>query len=154
MIADPEVLTIDTRNDYEVRVGCFQGATNPDTEDFTSFARFVDEQLKGREEQKIAMYCTGGIRCERSTAYLKSRGFKHVYHLKGGILRYLELMPKEKSLWEGDCFVFDYRVALNHDLQPAPWKIDAFTSDPVPMTEEERPLIEERRRSGAIFRKE
>ena len=97
------------------------------------------------------MYCTGGIRCERSTAYLKSKGFKNVYHLKGGILRYLELMPKEKSLWEGDCFVFDYRVAVDHDLRPAPWKIDQFTSDPMPMSEEERPLIEERRRSGAIF---
>ncbi|MGC6455393.1 MAG: rhodanese-related sulfurtransferase [Coraliomargaritaceae bacterium] len=154
LITDPDVLTIDTRNDYEVHVGRFQGATNPDTEDFASFARFVDQQLKGREEQKIAMYCTGGIRCERSTAYLKSKGFKNVYHLKGGILRYLELMPKEKSLWEGDCFVFDYRVAVDHDLQPAPWKIDQYTSDPEPMTEAERPLIEERRRSGAIFKKD
>ena len=106
-----------------------------------------------REVLKIAMYCTGGIRCERSTAYVKSKGFKNVYHLKGGVLRYLELMPKEKSLWEGDCFVFDYRVAVDHDLRPAPWKIDQFTSDPMPMSEEERPLIEERRRSGAIFKK-
>lgn len=154
LISDPDVITIDTRNDYEVGVGKFKGATNPDTDDFVSFAQFVEEQLKGKEDQKIAMYCTGGIRCERSTAYLKSKGFKHVYHLKGGILRYLEMMPKDQSLWEGDCFVFDYRVAVNHDLQPAMWKIDPVTSDPVPMREAERELIAERRRSGEIFRRE
>ena len=154
LIADPEVLTIDTRNDYEVQVGRFKGATNPDTEDFASFARFVDQQLKGREgAENCHVLYRGGICCERSTAYLKSKGFKNVYHLKGGVLRYLELMPKEKSLWEGDCFVFDYRVAVDHDLRPAPWKIDQFTSDLMPMSEEERPLIEERRRSGAIFKK-
>jgi UPF0176 protein len=153
LIREPEVLTIDTRNDYEVKVGQFKGALNPKTDDFASFAAFVEEELKGREDEKIAMYCTGGIRCERSTAYLKSKGFKNVYHLKGGILRYLEKMPKEQSLWEGDCFVFDYRVAVNHDLQPGMWKIDPETSDPVPMTPEEREMIAERRRSGAIFKK-
>jgi UPF0176 protein len=153
LIEDPGVITVDTRNDYEVRVGRFKGAWNPDTDDFASFAKFVDEQLRGKEDQKIAMYCTGGIRCERSTAYLKQKGFKQVYHLKGGILRYLELMPQEKSLWEGDCFVFDYRVAVDHDLKPAMWKIDPQTSDPVPMAEEERERIAERRRSGAIFKK-
>ncbi len=153
LIQDPEVITIDTRNDYEVEVGRFKGATNPDTADFVSFAKFVDEQLKGKEDQKIAMYCTGGIRCERSTAYLKKKGFKHVYHLKGGILRYLEMMPKEQSLWQGDCFVFDYRVALNHDLEPAMWKIDPATGDPAPMEEGEKARIAERRRSGAIFQK-
>jgi UPF0176 protein len=99
------------------------------------------------------MYCTGGIRCERSTAYLKKKGFKHVYHLKGGILRYLELMPEAQSLWEGDCFVFDYRVAVDHELKPALWKIDPETSLPVPMAEGERERIAERRRSGAIFQK-
>ena len=152
-IEDPEVIMIDTRNDYEVELGRFRGATNPATDDFTSFAAFVDQQLKGKEDRKIAMYCTGGIRCERSTAYLKQKGFKQVYHLKGGILRYLEMMPKDKSLWEGDCFVFDYRVAVDHDLQPAMWKIDPQTGDPVPMAEEERERIAERRRSGAIFEK-
>lgn len=153
LIQDPDVITIDTRNDYEVEVGRFKGATSPDTDDFVSFAEFVDTQLKGKEDQKIAMYCTGGIRCERSTAYLKQKGFKHVYHLKGGILRYLEMMPRDSSLWEGDCFVFDYRVAVDHDLQPAMWKIDPETGDPVPMAEAEREHIAERRRSGAIFRK-
>lgn len=153
LIADPEVITIDTRNDYEVKCGQFKGATNPATDDFVSFAEFVDQQLKGKEDQKIAMYCTGGIRCERSTAYLKSKGFNNVYHLKGGILRYLEMMPKEQSLWEGDCFVFDYRVAVDHDLKPAMWKIDPSTSEPVPMAESEKDRIAERRRTGEIFKK-
>lgn len=153
LIQDDDVLTIDTRNDYEVEVGRFKGAVNPDTEDFTAFAKFVDEHLAGQEDKKIAMYCTGGIRCERSTAYLKKKGFKQVYHLKGGILRYLELMPKEKSLWEGDCFVFDYRVAVDHDLKPAKWKIDPKTSYPCPMNDDEIEHIADRRRSGAIFRK-
>lgn len=153
LIRDPDVLTIDTRNDYEVKVGQFKGALNPKTDDFASFAAFVESELKGREDETIAMYCTGGIRCERSTAYLKGKGFKHVYHLKGGILRYLEQMPQEKSLWEGDCFVFDYRVAVDHDLKPGMWKIDPETSNPEPMTPEERAKIDARRRSGAIFKK-
>lgn len=153
LIADPGVITIDTRNDYEVEVGQFKGAINPKTDDFTAFAKFVDEHLASQKDKKIAMYCTGGIRCERSTAYLKQKGFKHVYHLKGGILRYLELMPKEQSLWEGDCFVFDYRVAVDHDLKPANWKIDPETSNPKPMKAEEIERIAERRRSGAIFAK-
>lgn len=153
MIQDSEVLTIDTRNDYEVKVGHFKGALNPKTDDFASFADFVATELKGCEDKKIAMYCTGGIRCERSTAYLKSKGFKKVFHLKGGILRYLEEMPKVNSLWKGDCFVFDYRVAVNHELKPGMWKIDPETSDPVPMSEAEKEKIAERRRSGAIFKK-
>ncbi|WP_269526660.1 rhodanese-related sulfurtransferase [Coraliomargarita parva] len=153
LIRDPDVITIDTRNDYEVRVGRFQGAINPETSDFTEFAKFVDAHLAAHKNKKIAMYCTGGIRCERSTAYLKQQGFQEVYHLKGGILRYLELMPKAQSLWEGDCFVFDYRVAVDHDLKPAQWKIDPATSDPVPMQDDEVDVIAERRRSGAIFKK-
>jgi UPF0176 protein len=153
LISDPQVTVIDTRNDYEVDVGQFKGAINPKTDDFTAFAKFVDEQLLSQKDKKIAMYCTGGIRCERSTAYLKQKGFEHVYHLKGGILRYLEEMPQKQSLWEGDCFVFDYRVAVDHDLKPAKWKIDPETGDPKPMSEDEIERIAERRRSGAIFRK-
>ena len=153
LIEDPDVVTIDTRNDYEVEVGQFKGAINPNTEDFSEFAEFVDKHLDGQKDKTIAMYCTGGIRCERSTAYLKQKGFKNVYHLKGGILRYMELMPKEKSLWEGDCFVFDYRVAVDHDLKPALWKIDPETSNPKRMSPDEVEAIGERRRSGAIFRK-
>ncbi|MEC8329693.1 MAG: rhodanese-related sulfurtransferase [Verrucomicrobiota bacterium] len=153
LISDPEVVTIDTRNDYEVKVGKFQGSINPKTDDFSDFATFVDQQLIEHKEKKIAMYCTGGIRCERSTAYLKEKGFHHVYHLKGGILKYLESMPKKESLWEGDCFVFDYRVAVNHDLQPALWKIDPKSNMPEPMNPSEIEKIAERRRSGAIFKK-
>ena len=153
LISDPEVVTIDTRNDYEVKVGKFQGSINPKTDDFTDFATFVDQQLIEHKEKKIAMYCTGGIRCERSTAYLKEKGFHQVYHLKGGILKYLESMPKKESLWEGDCFVFDYRVAVNHDLQPALWKIDPESNMPEPMNPSEVEKIAERRRSGAIFKK-
>lgn len=153
LISDPDVITIDTRNEYEYEVGRFKGGINPKTKDFTEFAQFVDEHLASQKDKKIAMYCTGGIRCERSTAYLKQKNFKNVYHLKGGILRYMESMPKEQSLWEGDCFVFDYRVALNHDLKPAKWKIDPETGDPKPMSEDEVEKIAGRRRSGAIFKK-
>lgn len=153
LLNDSEVITIDTRNDYEVKVGKFKGAINPKTDDFTSFAEFVDQELIQHKNQKIAMYCTGGIRCERSTAYLKKKGFKQVYHLKGGILKYLESMPKEQSLWEGDCFVFDYRVAVNHDLKPALWKIDPESNMPEPMNSGEVEKINERRKSGAIFKK-
>ncbi|MGJ8652260.1 MAG: rhodanese-related sulfurtransferase [Opitutaceae bacterium] len=153
LISDPDVITIDTRNDYEVDVGQFKGAINPKTDDFTEFAKFVDEHLASQKDKKIAMYCTGGIRCERSTAYLKQKGFESVYHLKGGILRYMEVMPKEQSLWEGDCFVFDYRVAVDHDLKPAKWKINPETGDPERMNEAEIEKIAERRRSGAIFKK-
>ena len=153
LIQDPEVTTIDTRNDYEVRVGRFQGAINPKTDDFTAFAKFVDQHLSSQKDRKIAMYCTGGIRCERSTAYLKQKGFEHVYQLRGGILRYLEQTPEAESLWEGDCFVFDYRVALDHQLKPAMWKIDPATSHPVEMVASEVEVVHERRRSGAIFKK-
>ncbi len=153
LLKESGVITIDTRNDYEVKVGQFKGAINPKTDDFTSFAEFVDQELAKHKDQKIAMYCTGGIRCERSTAYLKKKGFKNVYHLKGGILKYLESMPKEKSLWQGDCFVFDYRVAVNHDLKPALWKIDPESNMPEPMSPNEIEKINERRKSGAIFKK-
>ncbi|MEC8614813.1 MAG: rhodanese-related sulfurtransferase [Verrucomicrobiota bacterium] len=153
LISDPNVITIDTRNDYEVEVGQFKGAINPKIKDFSEFAQFVDDYLVSQKDKKIAMYCTGGIRCERSTAYLKKKGFKDVYHLKGGILRYLENMPQDQSLWEGDCFVFDYRVAIDHELKPAKWKISAETGDPERMSEDEIEKIAERRRSGAIFNK-
>jgi len=150
LIQQPDVLTIDTRNNYEVEVGCFKGAINPETDDFTAFADFVAKELSPRKDQKIAMYCTGGIRCERATAYLKQQGFAHVYHLKGGILRYLEEMEQSESLWEGDCFVFDYRVAVDHDLQPAAWKIDRATGDPIPMEDGEMERIAERKRKGMV----
>ena len=117
LISDPDVLLIDTRNDYEVKVGAFKNAVNPVTETFREFPEYVAKHLDPKQHQKVAMYCTGGIRCEKSTAYLKEQGFKQVFHLKGGILNYLEKMPAEKSLWEGECFVFDDRVTVDHQLQ-------------------------------------
>jgi len=118
VISDPDTVLIDTRNDYEVEVGTFKVAINPETRTFREFPEYVKETLDPARHKKVAMFCTGGIRCEKSTAYLKEQGFEEVYHLKGGILKYLEEMPKEDSLWEGECFVFDERVTVDHDLNP------------------------------------
>lgn len=117
LIQDPEVLVIDTRNDYEYEIGTFKNAINPDTENFREFPEYVKEQLSDKKDKKIAMFCTGGIRCEKSTAYLMDLGFEQVYHLKDGILNYIEQIAEDKSLWEGACFVFDDRVAVDHKLQ-------------------------------------
>ncbi len=116
LISDPEVTVIDTRNHYECDIGSFEGAINPQTTTFKEMPAFVDQQLDPSEHKKVAMFCTGGIRCEKSTAYLLEQGFDEVYHLKGGVLKYLEEVPKEQSLWRGECFVFDNRVAVDHDL--------------------------------------
>ncbi|WP_133129572.1 rhodanese-related sulfurtransferase [Legionella yabuuchiae] len=112
IIADPEVMVIDTRNDYEVGLGTFKNAINPKTEHFRDFPEYVDKHLMDKKDKKIAMFCTGGIRCEKSTAYLKNLGFEKVYQLDGGILNYLEQIPEEQSLWQGTCFVFDDRIAI------------------------------------------
>ena len=117
LISDPDVLVVDTRNDYEVKVGTFKDAINPATETFREFPGFVKENLDPKKHKKVAMFCTGGIRCEKSTAYLKEQGFDAVYHLKGGILKYLEEVPDEETLWEGECFVFDERVTVNNRLE-------------------------------------
>ena len=117
LISDPEVLLIDTRNDYEVEIGTFEGAVNPDTKTFREFPEYVKENLDPEKHKKVAMFCTGGIRCEKSTAYMREQGFEEVYHLEGGILKYLEEVQKEDSMWQGDCFVFDNRVSVNHDLE-------------------------------------
>lgn len=117
LIANPEVMTIDTRNDYEVMIGSFKGAVNPKTDTFKDFVDYTQKNLMHHKDKPIAMFCTGGIRCERSTAYLKAIGFKEVYHLKGGVLKYLEEIPQEESLWEGECFVFDQRVSVKHGLE-------------------------------------
>ncbi len=113
LIADPDVIVIDTRNIYEVEFGTFKGAINPNLETFGEFPQYVQEQLNPEKHQKIAMFCTGGIRCEKASAYMLSQGFSEVYHLKGGILKYIEEVPKEESVWEGDCFVFDDRVSID-----------------------------------------
>lgn len=110
LIADPDVLVIDTRNVYEVDFGTFQGAIDPNLDFFYEFPKYVEENLKSNKQQKIAMFCTGGIRCEKASAYMLSQGFNEVYHLKGGILKYLAEVPTEQSLWQGECFVFDDRI--------------------------------------------
>jgi len=117
LIDDPDVTVIDTRNDYEIAIGTFQRAMNPQTHSFREFPKFVEEQLDPARHKKVAMFCTGGIRCEKSTALLKQRGFDQVFHLRGGILKYLEEVPPEESRWQGDCFVFDKRVSVGHGLQ-------------------------------------
>ncbi|WP_286716030.1 rhodanese-related sulfurtransferase [Thalassolituus sp. UBA2009] len=117
LISDPDVVLVDTRNDYEVEIGTFKGALDPRTKTFREFPQYVKENLDPAKNKKVAMFCTGGIRCEKSTAYLKEQGFEEVYHLEGGILKYLEEIPQEESLWEGECFVFDNRVTVNHQLE-------------------------------------
>ncbi len=116
LIQEPDVIVIDTRNAYEVQVGSFQGAIDPQTRAFHQFPEFVRTHLDPKESRKIAMFCTGGIRCEKASSYLLSQGFNEVYQLQGGILKYLETVPPEESLWQGECFVFDERVALQHGL--------------------------------------
>jgi UPF0176 protein len=122
LIRDPHTLVIDTRNRYEVAIGSFAGAIDPGTESFREFPAWVERELRPlvaeRQPRAIALFCTGGIRCEKATAYLQQRGFAGVHHLEGGILRYLEEVPEERSSWRGECFVFDQRVALNHRLEP------------------------------------
>lgn len=112
LISDPDVMVIDTRNNYEVALGSFKHAINPNTENFRDFPEYVQQHLMDKKDQKIAMFCTGGIRCEKSTAYLKSLGFSNVYQLEGGILNYLQSVPTEESLWHGSCFVFDERITI------------------------------------------
>lgn len=117
LISDPQVMTIDTRNEYEIAIGTFKNAINPHTTNFRDLPKYVENNLADvPKDTKIAMYCTGGVRCEKSTAYLMQLGFNNVYHLKGGILKYLEETPPEQSLWQGECFVFDNRVAVDNKL--------------------------------------
>lgn len=123
LIADPDVTLIDTRNDYETAVGIFEGAINPDIETFTEFKDYVHENMDPKKQKKVAMFCTGGIRCEKASSYMLAHGFEEVYHLKGGILKYLEDVPAEESKWEGDCFVFDRRVAVGQDLEESPYQL-------------------------------
>lgn len=116
LISAPDVITIDTRNDYEVKIGSFEGAIDPKTTTFREFPAWFREFRKDHANTRVAMYCTGGIRCEKSTAFLKNEGVDEVYHLEGGILKYLEEVPEEESLWHGECFVFDQRVSVGHGL--------------------------------------
>lgn len=117
LINDPDVLLIDTRNDYECSIGTFAGAVDPHTTSFRDFPAYVRDNLDPGKQKKVAMFCTGGIRCEKASAFMLQEGFEEVYHLQGGILKYLEEVPEEDSAWRGDCFVFDNRVAVNHQLE-------------------------------------
>jgi len=116
LISDPEVVLIDTRNDYEVDIGTFKGAIDPKTATFREFPQYVADHFDKTKHKKVAMFCTGGIRCEKASSYMMDQGFEEVYHLEGGILKYLETVPEEESLWQGECFVFDQRVAVKHNL--------------------------------------
>lgn len=120
LIADPEVALIDTRNDYEVAIGTFEGAVDPETTRFGDFPAWWEANKARFQNKKIAMFCTGGIRCEKSTNYLLGQGVEDVYHLKGGILKYLEEVPEEDTKWAGSCFVFDSRVSVEHGLREGP----------------------------------
>lgn len=136
LIADPDVLLIDTRNDYEVAIGTFKNAINPKTETFREFPEYVKKELDPGKHKKVAMFCTGGIRCEKSTAYLKEQGFEEVYHLQGGILKYLETVAENETLWDGECFVFDNRVSVDHKLQKGTY--DQCHACRLPITEEDK----------------
>ena len=136
LISDPDVVLVDTRNDYEVKVGTFEGALNPNTTNFREFPQYVSDNLDPKANKKVAMFCTGGIRCEKSTAYLKEQGFDEVYHLQGGILKYLEEVPEEDTMWQGECFVFDNRVTVNHQLEKGQY--DQCHACRLPITKEEQ----------------
>jgi UPF0176 protein len=142
LISSPDVLLIDTRNEYEVELGTFKGAVNPHTESFREFPDYVKQNLDPAKHRKIAMFCTGGIRCEKSTAYLKEQGFGEVYHLKGGILKYLEDVPEDASLWQGECFVFDNRVAVNHSLEKGAYAQCHACRLPITEDDKQSPLYE------------
>jgi UPF0176 protein len=138
LISDPDVVLVDTRNNYEVEIGTFKGAIDPQTTSFREFPQWAKDNLDPGKNKKVAMFCTGGIRCEKSTAYMKEQGFDEVYHLQGGILKYLEQVPKEQTLWQGECFVFDNRVAVDHDLKRGSY--DQCHACRMPITEQEKTL--------------
>jgi len=143
LIADPDVIVLDTRNDYEFRVGTFRNAIDPKIESFGQFPTWVTEHLHNMKGKKIATFCTGGIRCEKATSFMRFAGFEHVYHLKGGILKYLEEIPSEQSLWDGACYVFDERVAVGHGLQQADFTTCHGCLEPVSAEERRSPKYEE-----------
>ncbi len=123
LISDPDVVLIDTRNDYEVEIGTFKGAVDPKTESFRQFPEYVRQNYNPAKHKKVAMFCTGGIRCEKASAFMKREGFEEVYHLEGGILKYLEEIDQSDSLWQGECFVFDNRVSVKQGLEPGEYAL-------------------------------
>ena len=143
LICDPEVIVIDTRNDYEVNIGTFKTAQNPQTKSFREFPEYVSKNLDPNQHKKVALFCTGGIRCEKASAFMLSQGFTEVYHLKGGILKYLESVPAEESLWEGECFVFDERVAVRHGLELGSHELCFCCGYPISEEDKASPQYEE-----------
>ena len=143
LISAPDVAVIDTRNDYEVAIGSFAGAVDPGTRSFRDFPAWWQDNAHRFQGKRIAMFCTGGIRCEKSTNYLLSQGVDQVFHLKGGILKYLEDIPEERSLWQGDCFVFDQRVSLTHGLRPGRHELCHACRRPLAPEDRTRPEYEE-----------
>ncbi|QIR37455.1 rhodanese-related sulfurtransferase [Tolypothrix sp. PCC 7910] len=143
IISDPEVTVIDTRNDYEVKIGTFTRAQNPQTHIFREFPEYVRHNLDPEKHKKVALFCTGGIRCEKASSFMLSQGFAEVYHLKGGILKYLEEVPAEESLWEGECFVFDERIAVRHGLEEGTYDMCQSCGRPISEADKASPKYEE-----------
>ena len=150
LIAQPGLVLVDTRNDYEVAIGTFKGAIDPATHSFSELPGWVDKEMAeggklaevNGKKPKVAMFCTGGIRCEKSTAFLRAKGFDEVYHLEGGVLKYLETMPQESSTWQGECFVFDERVSVGHGLNPGDFTLCRSCRDPLSAQDRQSPLYE------------
>lgn len=143
LISAEDVAIIDTRNDYEVAIGTFQNAIDPKTKSFREFPQWWEENKDRFHNKRVAMFCTGGIRCEKSTNFLLGQGIEEVYHLKGGILKYLEEMPKEESLWDGECFVFDGRVSIGHGLEEGPHELCHACRRPILPEDKTRPEYEQ-----------
>ena len=150
LLADPALVLVDTRNDYEVAIGTFQGAINPATHSFSELPAWVEKETAeggalapvDGKKPRVAMFCTGGIRCEKSTAFMRAQGFEEVYHLEGGILKYLETMPEAQSRWQGECFVFDERVSVGHGLQPGDFTLCRSCRDPLSAADRQSPLYQ------------
>ena len=137
MIKDNETILIDVRNNFEVEIGSFQGSTNPNTKNFSDFKNYVKKNLKEKKEKKIAIFCTGGIRCEKASSYMLKKGFKNVFQLKGGILKYLEETPADKSKWKGECFVFDNRVSIKNEMKNGTYELCHACRSPLSILDRE-----------------
>ncbi|MCG8361760.1 MAG: rhodanese-related sulfurtransferase [Pseudanabaenales cyanobacterium] len=142
IISDPEVVVIDARNQYEVHIGTFQAAQNPNIQSFRQFPDYVRTSLDPSKQKQVALFCTGGIRCEKASSFMLNQGFEAVYHLKGGILKYLEDVPEAESLWQGECFVFDQRVAVRHRLEPGTYDLCRSCGQPISEADKALPQYE------------
>ena len=142
VISNPEVMVIDTRNQYEVEIGTFERAINPETESFREFPEYIAQNVDPKQHPKVAMFCTGGIRCEKASSYLLAKGFQEVYHLKGGILKYLEEVAPEESLWQGECFVFDERVTVKEGLKEGNYELCFACGHPISEEDKKSPYYE------------